>query len=250
MSGIEGLRVKIFADGADIEDFRGLSKLDFIEGFTTNPTLMKKAGVTDYLAFIEELLPFTGGRPVSFEVISDEFDKMERQALALSSFGDNVYVKIPVTDTRGNSSCPLIKSLTAEGVKLNVTALMSVDQVKEVMPCLAPGVHVIISIFAGRIADTGIDPVPVMKQASELLSESPCVDLLWASPRELLNVFQAEEAGCDIITVLPEIIAKFHRIGQDLGELSLETVKMFVDDAASSGLNIPYGERKDDERVH
>ena len=250
MSGIAGLRVKIFADVADIEDFKRLSELDLIDGFTTNPTLMRKAGVTDYLGFIEELLPLTGGRSVSFEVIGDDFDEMERQALALSGFGDNVFVKIPVTDTRGNSSCHLISDLSARGVKLNVTALMSVEQVERVLPHLAPGVPAIVSIFAGRIADTGIDPVPIMKRASELLSESPYAELLWASPRELLNVFQADEAGCDIITILPEIIAKFHRIGQDLGELSLETVKMFYDDAVSSGLTIPGKAREDDERLH
>ncbi len=250
MAGVDHLRVKIFADGADIEDFKRLGSLGFIKGYTTNPTLMKKAGVNDYLDFIERVMPLTGGKPISFEVISDDFEEMARQALALSSFGENVYVKIPVTDTRGRSSAPLIRALSYEGVKVNVTAAMSMDQVDEVVPCLCHDVPAIVSVFAGRIADTGKDPMPVMREASALVSEEPLIELLWASPRELLNVFQAEEVGCDIITVLPDIINKFSRIDQDLDELSLETVKMFFDDATSSGLAIPDLVGKDDTRVH
>jgi len=239
MKGIEALKISIFADGADIEDFRRLSKLDYIKGFTTNPTLMKKACVTDYLGFVDELLPVAGGKPICFEVISDDFEEMGAQARTLGRLADNIFVKVPVTDTRGNSSCPLISSLTADGVKLNVTAMMSVEQVERVLPCLVPGVDAILSIFAGRIADTGMDPVPMMEKASGLLSDLPHAKLLWASPRELLNLFQAEESGCDIITLLPDIIGKFKRIGQDLDELSLETVKMFYDDAVASGFCIP-----------
>ncbi len=236
MKKIDGLRVKIFSDGANLDDFRRLCELPYIKGFTTNPSLMRKAGVVDYNKFIEEVLPIVNGKPISFEVISDEFDEMRRQAMKLSSFADNVYVKIPITNTRGESSIDLIDDLTHNKVKVNVTALLSLDQVEDVSKPLVGGEQAIVSVFAGRIADTGLDPIPIMKNAKGILTPLPNVELLWASPRELLNVFHAEEAGCDIITVLPEILDKIHLTGYDLREFSLDTVKMFYEDARKSGL--------------
>lgn len=238
MKKIEDLKVKIFCDGANIEDFRSLGKMSFIKGYTTNPSLMRKAGVTDYGEFVREILPIIEKKPISFEVISDEFTEMKRQAVKLSQFAGNIYVKIPITNTRAESCVPLIKDLLGGGVKINVTAIMTLKQIEELIPALKSKTPAIVSVFAGRIADTGIDPIGFMKKAKMLLNELKNVELLWASPRELLNIFHAEEARCDIITVLPEILKKIHLVDYDLSKFSLDTVKMFHDDAKSSGLSL------------
>lgn len=238
MKRIEDLRVKIFSDGANIDDFKELGKLPYIKGFTSNPTLMKKAGITDYVSFIEEVLPIIEGKPISFEVIGDEFNEMKRQAKKLSSFSNNIYVKIPIMNTKGESSVPLISELVKSGVKVTVTAILDLRQVENVAKVLDTKTSAIVSVFAGRIADTGIEPVPIMKQAKEILKDLPNVELLWASPRELLNIFQADEVGCDIITVLPNILRKLRLVGYDLWEFSLDTVKMFYNDAILSGLKL------------
>lgn len=238
MKRIEDLKIKIFSDGAMLEDFRQMVKHPYIKGFTTNPSLMKKAGVADYGKFIKDVLPIIQGKPISFEVICDKSNDMKEQAQRLSKFGDNVYVKIPVTNTLGESSAPLVDELTHEGIKVNVTAILTLDQVKDVARALKGGAPAVVSIFAGRIADTGIDPVPMMKEAKKILNDAPNAELLWASPREILNIFQADEAGCDIITVLPEILKKIGTVGYDLKKFSLDTVKMFFDDGVSSGLKI------------
>jgi len=205
-----------------------------IVGFTTNPTLMRKAGISDYVAFAQEVLRVIPDRPISFEVFADELDEIERQARVIATWGSNVNVKIPVTNTRGQFTGPVISALSRDGIVLNVTAIMSVDQVREVAGTLA-----IISVFAGRIADTGVDPVPHMIACRRELAERPKAELLWASPRELLNVFHAQEAGCDIITATPDILAKLAFVGKDLDEYSLETVQMFHRDATQSGFHIP-----------
>lgn len=236
MMTINDLKIKIFLDGAGIGDIKKMAWLEYIKGFTTNPTLMKKAGVVDYEKFANELLPLTRGKPISFEVISDDFNEMKDQAVKLSKFGDNVYVKIPITNTKGISSLSLIDDLTQSAVKVNVTAIMSFKQIQDLTKALSPKAPMILSVFAGRIADTGIDPVPIMRECSNLLKSFENVELLWASPRELLNIFQAEGIGCDIITVLPEILSKAHLIGYDLNNYSLDTVKQFYNDAVSSGL--------------
>jgi transaldolase len=238
MMKIEDLKIKIFADGAMLEDFRHMMKQPYIKGFTTNPSLMKKAGVTDYGKFIKDVLPIIQGKPISFEVICDKCNDMKEQAQRLSRFGENVYVKIPITNTMGESMAQLVDELTHEGIKLNVTAILTLDQVREIADALKDGAPAVVSIFAGRIADTGIDPVPVMKEARKILKIAPNAELLWASPREILNIFQAEESGCDIITVLPEILKKIGTVGYDLKKFSLDTVKMFFDDGVSSGLKI------------
>jgi len=238
MGKIDELRVKIFSDGANVEDFKRLRDIPYIKGYTTNPTLMKKAGVTDYEGFIKEVLPIVNGRPISLEVISDEFAEMRKQAIRLSGFGDNVYVKIPITNTKGESSISLVDDLTHSGVKVNVTAILALEQVEKVAKVLTDGEPAVVSVFAGRVADTGVDPVPLMKEARGLLVDCPNAELLWASPRELLNIFHAEKAGCHIITVLPEILDKLHLAGYDLMEFSLDTVKMFYNDAVKSGLSL------------
>ena len=197
MKKIEELKIKMFSDGARIEDFKALANVSYIKGFTTNPSLMRKAGAQDYEGFINEVLPIVNGKPVSFEVISDEFEEMKRQAIKLSKFGENVYVKIPITNTKGMSSIPLVEYLVHNGVKVNVTAILTIEQVRAVKEVLAGGGKSIVSVFAGRIADTGIDPVPMMKEASKSLKDLPNAELLWASCRELLNIFQAERAGGD-----------------------------------------------------
>jgi transaldolase len=230
--------VKIFADGANVEDFRRLGQLPFIKGFTTNPTLMKCAGVSCYETFIKDVLPVSGGKPVSFEVISDDFEEMKTQAVKLSKFGDNVYVKIPITNTKRESSIPLIKELVILGVKVNVTAVLNLKWVEELTKVFLKDTSAVVSIFAGRLADAGIDPIPVMKRAKEILKDFPKVELLWASPRELYNIFQAEESNCDIITVLPNLLSKIHLIGYDVDEFSLDTVKMFYNDAVDSKLRL------------
>lgn len=238
MKKIEELKIKIFSDGAKIDDFKSLGTLPYIKGFTTNPSLMRKAGITDYESFIKEVLPIAGDKPISFEVIGDNFKEMKRQALKLGGYGTNVYVKIPVMNTKGESSVPLIGELLKSGVKINVTAIMTMQQINELIPVLISGMHTVVSVFAGRIADTGIDPVPVMKDIKKMLSSFKAVELLWASPRELLNIYHAEEAGCDIITVLPDILKKLELVGYDLHSFSLDTVKMFYNDAVSSGLGL------------
>jgi len=209
-----------------------------IKGFTTNPTLMRKAGVGDYRSFAREIITAIPDRPISFEVLSDEFDEMERQALEIASWGENVYVKIPITNTRGVSSHELINRLVRAGVRLNVTALMTLGQVREIGPTLAEGPSGVVSIFAGRVADSGRDPVPHMAAAIELLRPYPNLELLWASPRELLNIFQADAIGCHIITVSHDILKKLSLVGKDLNEYSLDTVKMFYNDAREAGYTL------------
>ena len=233
------LRIAIYADGADVRDMTAARDAGLIKGFTTNPTLMRKCGVTDYQAFAREALDATGGMPISFEVFADEFDEMERQARLIATWGDGVYVKIPITNTAGQSSIPLIARLSAAGVKLNITAILTLDQVREVVEVLDPATPAIVSVFAGRIADTGVDPVPLMREAAQICAAKPKAELLWASPRELLNIFQADEVGCHIITVTSDILKKFATmVGKPLDELSLDTVKMFYNDAAAAGFKL------------
>jgi transaldolase len=227
---IDELSVKIFADGADVAGMVALARQPWVKGFTTNPTLMAKAGVTDYHAFASDVLAAIPDRPISFEVFSDEFDEMERQARAIAAWGENVVVKIPVTNTRGESSAGLVRRLSHEGIKLNVTAVMSLRQVEEVVAAVRGGARSCISVFAGRIADTGRDPVPHMSAALELLAVEPKAELVWASPRELLNIFQADAIGCHIITVTADILQKLALVGRDLDAFSLDTVKMFHTD--------------------
>jgi transaldolase len=233
------LRIKLFMDGADIEAMRAVVAANpLIRGFTTNPTLMRKAGIADYAAFAKMALAAVDGRPISFEVFSDDFAAMEREARVIASWGGNTYVKIPVTNTRGESSAPLIALLSAEGIALNVTAILAPQQVRDVARALHPGTRSIVSVFAGRIADTGVDPVPLMTEAVRVLAEQPKAELLWASPRELLNLFQADACGCHIITATADLLAKLALVGKDLDEYSLETVKMFHDDARAAGFNL------------
>ncbi|MDO8589699.1 MAG: transaldolase [bacterium] len=235
---IQELKIKLFADGADLTGMKEMYANPLIKGFTTNPTLMRKAGVTDYKAFAKEVLATISDRPVSFEVFADDFDEMEAQARVIASWGDNVYVKIPVTNTTGESSGPLIERLSHAGVKLNVTALLTLEQVKAVTEHLSPGTPAIISVFAGRIADTGVDPMPLMQQAVEIMRARPKAELIWASPRELLNVFQADSVGCHIITATNDILKKLSLVGKDHDVYSLETVRMFYDDAKAAGYGI------------
>ncbi len=233
------LRVKIYADGADKASMLEMYADPRITGFTTNPTLMRKSGVADYRAFAREILQLIPDRPISFEVFADEFDEMERQALEIASWCENVIVKIPVTNTRGQLSDGLLRKLVSAGVKLNVTALLTLSQVRCVTDILGGGPPCKISVFAGRIADTGRDPVPVMAAAVELLRPYPNLELIWASPRELLNIFQADAIGCHIITATTDILKKLQLVGKDLNEYSLETVKMFYDDALKAGYHLP-----------
>lgn len=232
------LRTKIYADGADLPGMLAMYREPHIKGFTTNPTLMRKAGVTDYRAFAKEVLAAIPDRPISFEVFSDEFAEMERQAREIAAWGDHVYVKIPVTNTRREPAYDLVHRLSHAGVKLNVTALMTLEQVRSVVDALSGGAPSNVSVFAGRIADTGRDPVPHMKAALEIVRAAPHAELIWASPRELLNVFQAHEMGCHIITVTTDILRKLSLVGKDLGDYSLETVRMFHDDAKAAGYRL------------
>jgi transaldolase len=232
------LRTKIFADGAELDGMLALYRQPFIKGFTTNPTLMRKAGITDYRAFAKEVLRAIPDRPISFEVFSDEFDEMERQAREIATWGEHVYVKIPVTNTRREPAYELIGRLSHAGVKVNVTAVMTLDQVKHIMERLRGGAPSNVSIFAGRVADTGRDPLPLMIEAVRLLAVEPKAELIWASPRELLNVFQADVIGCQIITVTHDILKKLAIVGKDLDDYSLETVKMFYDDAKAAGFTL------------
>lgn len=232
---VADLKVKLFADGAERAGILRMYENPLIRGFTTNPTLMRKAGITDYEAFARDILSVVPDRPISLEVFADEFDEMERQALKISRWGDNVYTKIPVTNTRRESSLDLICRLARKGVKLNVTALMTLDQVKDVGAALAGGPPAYVSVFAGRIADTGRDPVPMMAEAVALLRPHSNIELIWASPRELLNIFQADSVGCHIITATNDLLNKLALVGKDLDDYSLETVEMFYRDAAQAG---------------
>jgi transaldolase len=238
MPNVADLKIKIFADGADYDSLMSLYAKPYIRGFTTNPTLMRKANVTDYEEFARKVLAVIKDRPISLEVFADDFDQMEAQALAIASWGHNVNVKIPVTNTRREFSGKLIERLCARGVVVNVTAVFTLEQVRQITKVLDPEVPAIVSVFAGRIADTGVDPVPIMKEALSILSCHPKAELLWASPREVLNVFQADEIGCHIITVTSDVLAKLSNVGKDLTEFSLDTVKMFYDDAASASYSI------------
>jgi transaldolase len=229
------LQIKIFADGADLDSIIELARRPQIAGFTTNPTLMRQSGVTDYEGFARKLLEHIPDRPISFEVFADEPKGMARQARLLASWGENVYVKIPVTDTQGESCGPLIRGLSEDGLKLNVTAILSLDQVRTVAEALEPSPAAVVSVFAGRIADTGLDPVPLMRDALKVLAPHPALELLWASPREILNVVQADAIGCHVITVTHPLLAKLDGIGRDLEAVSLDTVRMFHGDAQQSG---------------
>src|SRR3984957_20309679 len=221
------LKVKLFADGADLNGMLQMYAKPWIRGFTTNPTLMRKAGISDYECFARQVLQSIPDRPISFEVFADDFAEMERQAMKIASWGENVYVKVPITNTKGASAAPLARKLASAGVKLNVTALLPLDQVSEITAALAGGPPACVSVFAGRAADTGIDPVPLMRKALEILAPHPNIELIWASPRELLNIVQADEIGCHIITVTNDILAKLPLLGKNLAEYSLETVQMF-----------------------
>jgi transaldolase len=238
MTALDQLNVKIFADGADKAGMLEMYAKPFIKGLTTNPTLMRKAGITDYKAFAKEVLQAIPDRPISFEVFSDDFAGMERQALEIANWGKNVYVKIPVTNTKRLPCYDLVRALAARQVKLNVTALMTLAQVRDVVAALSPTVPSYVSVFAGRIADTGRDPVPLMAAAVELLRINPQAELIWASPRELLNIFQADAIGCQIITVTNDVLKKLSLVGLDLDEYSLDTVKMFHSDAVAANFRL------------
>jgi transaldolase len=239
MPDLQSLRVRIFADGADLASIAQMSAKPYISGFTTNPTLMRKAGVSDYVSFARQVLNVIKDKPVSFEVLADDFALMERQALEISSWGKNVFVKIPVTDTRGESSAPVIRRLARLRVKQNVTAVMTLAQVREVSNALGSAAESFISLFAGRVADTGCDPVPIMCSAVEMIHDYPNQKLIWASPREVLNIFQADAIGCHTITVTSDLLKKLDLIGKDLNAYSLETVQMFNEDAIRAGYKIP-----------
>ena len=241
MKMVDELNIKIFADGADKKSMLDLYAKSFIKGFTTNPTLMRKAGITDYERFAKDVLLNIPDKPISFEVFSDDFSEMRDQALYIATWGRQVYVKIPITNTHGKPSYRLIEALASQGVKQNVTALMTEEQVREATQALSQGPSAYISVFAGRIADTGRDPLPMMVKALKLMNNYPQLELIWASPRELLNIFQADEIGCHIITVTNDILNKLSLTGKDLNEFSLDTVKMFYNDAlqARFSLKVP-----------
>lgn len=234
MKRIEDLTIKIFADGADKSGMLEMYAKPHIKGLTTNPTLMRKAGITDYRAFCKDILTHIKDKPLSFEVFSDDFAEMERQAIEIASWGENVYVKIPVTNTKRETCFHLVEKLSHQRVKVNVTAITTLAQVRNVVAVLSPSVPSYVSVFAGRIADTGRDPIPMMSAAVEILKVAPAAELIWASPRELLNIFQANEIGCQVITVTNEILRKLDLVGHDLDEYSLDTVKMFYSDAINA----------------
>lgn len=238
MSALEQLRVRIFADGADRDGMLALYANPLVAGFTTNPTLMRRAGVRDYRAFALEILRAIPDRPISFEVLSDDFAEMECQARRISAWAGNVFVKIPVTNTRGEPSEDIVRRLCADGIRLNVTALLSLSQVRQVAEWIRGGPECFVSVFAGRVADTGRDPVPLMAAAAELLRPVPNARLLWASPRELLNIFQADAVGCHCITVAHDLLAKLPLVGRDLEALSLDTVRLFRRDAEAAGYEV------------
>jgi transaldolase len=232
------LKIDLYADGADLRDMIAARESGIVKGFTTNPTLMKKSGITDYETFAKDALKAVSGMPISFEVFADDFAEMERQARKITTWGDAVFVKIPITNTKGETAIPLIKRLSAAGVKLNITAILTVKQVRETVDALHADTPGIVSVFAGRIADTGRDPVPLMKECAAITKQKPKAQLLWASPRELLNIYHAEECGCHIITVTSEILKKLAMVGKPLEELSLDTVKMFYNDASAAGFKL------------
>jgi transaldolase len=239
MRTLKDLKVKIFADGADKKGMLELNANPLIKGLTTNPTLMRKAGLTDFEAFARDILQGVTRKPLSFEVFSDDFKEMKRQGLKINGWAKNVYVKIPITNTLGESSLPLIRELADDGVKLNITAILTLEQVKGVAKALNPKVPSFVSVFAGRIADTGVDPVPHMVECKKILKHLPSAELLWASVREVLNIFQADDCGCDIVTVPHDILNKALKMaGTDLKELSLDTVKMFASDAKAAGFSL------------
>ena len=238
MNSTENLNVKIFADGADKEAMIDMYNKEYIKGLTTNPTLMKKAGITDYESFAKDILKTVKDKPLSLEVFSDDIQDMKRQALKIAEWGENVYVKIPVTNTKSESTAKLVKELSDNGVKVNVTAIMTLDQVKEVVDSLNPDVPAYVSVFAGRIADTGIDPLPLMTEVVRIAKAKPLAEVIWASPRELLNVFHADSIGCQVITVTNDILKKLKLVGYDLNEYSLDTVKMFYNDSVSAGYKL------------
>ena len=237
-NGLDRLRVEIFADGADREGIAEMALNPLVKGFTTNPTLMRSAGVTDYEAFARQVLEIVTDVPVSFEVFADDFDEMERQALMIAGWGDNVYVKIPVSDTSGRSPDRVVSRLAEEGVQLNVTALMTVDQVRWATDRLGGGPASFVSVYAGRIADTGRDPVPIMRDSLEVMAAHPNLRLIWASPREVLNIIQADAIGCHVITVTHDLLKKLSTVGRDLDEFSLDTVRMFHRDATAAGYTL------------
>ena len=232
------LKVKLFSDGANKNEMLEMNNNPLISGFTTNPTLMKSAGITDYKRFALDILKYIKEKPISFEVFSDEFDEMERQALEISSWAQNVNVKIPITNTKSESSVSLIESLTRKNVKVNVTAMMTIDQINSVLPALTNSPGSYVSVFAGRIADAGYNPLQIMNEVVDKIKGDPQIELIWASPRELYNIVQANEIGCDIITATKNILTKLPTIGKDLNLFSLETVKMFYNDALEAGYNI------------
>jgi len=232
------LRTKIFADGAELDGMLSLYRQPHIKGFTTNPTLMRKAGITDYRGFAHTVLTAIPDRPISFEVFSDEFVEMERQAREIAAWGQNVYVKIPVTNTKRAPAYELIHRLSHAGIKVNITAILTLEQIQEVVNAVKGGAPSNVSVFAGRIADTGCDPLPMMTESLHILKSSPGAELLWASPRELLNIVQADAIGCPIITVTHDLLAKLGTLGKDLEAFSLDTVKMFYQDAQAAGFHI------------
>jgi len=232
------LRIEIYSDGANVSEMLAALRAGQVQGFTTNPTLMAKAKIADYGAFAREVLAEIRDLPISFEVFADEFAEMDVQARKIAKWGPNVYVKIPITNTRGESALPLIRSLSADGLQLNITAIMTLDQVREVRDAVAPPTSAIVSIFAGRIADTGRDPVPLMREAVQMCSGQPHLKILWASPREVLNIYQADACGCHVITCTPDLVAKLRFRDKDLIEYSRETVQMFFDDASRAGYRL------------
>jgi transaldolase len=238
MKSVKELRVKLFADGADKASMLEMHANPLIKGLTTNPTLMRKAGITDYRAFCKDILGAIKDKPLSFEVFSDEFDDMERQALEIANWGENVYVKIPISNTRGETALGLVKRLAHRGVKVNVTAMMTLAQVRDVVHVLSPTTPAYVSVFAGRIADTGRAALPLMTAAVELLKIAPAAELIWASPRELYNIIEADLAGCHIITTTTDVLKKLSLVGYDLDAYSLDTVKMFYNDAAGAGFKL------------
>ncbi|MDI1248227.1 MAG: transaldolase [Lacunisphaera sp.] len=239
MPTLNTLKIQIYADGADKAGILDLYAKPYIKGLTTNPTLMKKAGIRDYEAFARDILQTVTAKPISLEVFADDFPEMKRQALKIAGWGRNVYVKIPITNTRAESAVPLVRELAAEGVQLNITALLTSAQVRAVAAVLQPQVPAVVSIFAGRVADTGVDPMPIMRESLQLLAGQPKAELLWASVREVLNIVQAEQCGCHIVTVTHDILAKAAKLlSMDLDALSLDTVKMFAQDAAAAGYKL------------
>lgn len=239
---LDSLKVKLFADGADKAGMLEMYANPYIKGFTTNPTLMRKAGISDYLSFATEILELIPDRPLSLEVFSDDFAEMEQQALRLARLSDTVYVKLPITNTKGESALPLVRRLAGMGVKVNVTAVMTREQIEESYNALKGGPACYLSVFAGRIADSGIDPVPLMRETVQQIGDASNIELIWASPRELLNVVQAHSVGCHIITATNDILKKLSLLGKDLGQFSLETVQMFRNDAVQAGFSLPLND--------